>query len=156
MEDKMNEDFPLTIYFDASCPLCNSEVKNIELHDVHEQLVLVDCSAQSFSDTPFYAEGITRQHMMQALHVRNNQGVWFIGVAAFELIYRTVGLTAIANFWAGKITGRVAVKMYPWIAKNRQLLSRTGLQLLFRLWAKCVARRTNKRSRQCREGQCSI
>jgi predicted DCC family thiol-disulfide oxidoreductase YuxK len=155
MESLMTN-LPLTIYFDASCPLCNSEIQNIKLHDAQGHLILVDCSASNFDVAPFENGGITLKDMMQALHVRNNQGDWIIGVPAFELIYQAVGLTAIANFWGGKFTGALAAKLYPWIARNRQLLSRAGLQWGFKLWSKYQARRAQKRSKQCHAGQCSI
>ena len=152
----MNQQFPLTVYFDASCRLCNSEIQTIKLHDAANNLILVDCSAKEFDDRPFKTEGVTRNAMMERLHVRDGQGVWFKGVASFELLYRTVGLSAIANFWGGKYTRPLAEFFYPWIARHRQALSRTGLHLLYEAWGKYEARRAYKRSRKCHEGQCSI
>ena len=152
----MNNDLPLTIYFDASCRLCNSEIQAIKSHDREGHLILVDCSATDFDDTPYRTVGLTRAAMMESLHVRNSQGAWVKGVASFELIYRTVGLTAIANFWGGKFTRPLAERAYPWIARHRQALSRTGLHFFYAVWGKCAARRAHKRSQQCSKGQCSI
>jgi predicted DCC family thiol-disulfide oxidoreductase YuxK len=151
----MNTNLPLTIYFDASCPLCNSEIQNIKLHDRQAQLILVDCSAKNFDDRAFNTANITRANMMQALHVQDAQGEWVVGVPAFELIYRSIGLTAIANFWGGKYSGAFARKIYPWVARHRQLLSLTGMQFFFTLWGKVEARRAQKRSRLCHDNQCS-
>lgn len=152
----MNNNLPLTIYFDASCRLCNSEIQAIKSHDMADYLVLVDCSAAHFDDTPFRAEGVTRVAMMEALHVRDSQGAWIKGVAAFELIYRTVGLSAIANFWGGRYTRPLAERVYPWIARHRQALSRTGLHLLYAAWGRYAARRAYQRSQKCSQGQCSL
>ncbi len=152
----MNEQYPLTVYFDASCGLCHSEMMAIKIHDAAQRLILVDCSAAEFDDTPFAADGVTREAMMHCLHVRNRQGEWIKGVAAFELIYRTVGMSAIANLWGGRYTRPLMERVYPWVARHRQFISWTGMPLLFKLWGNCEARRAFKRSRQCSEGQCSI
>jgi len=152
----MRSDLPLTVYFDASCRLCHSEIRNIKTHDTKGHLLLVDCSAADFDDAPFRAEGITRADMMERMHVRDNQGAWIKGVDAFELIYRTAGMQGMASLWGGRYTRRLMEKLYPWVARHRHGLSLTGIPLLFESWDKCVARRAFRRSQQCRKGRCSI
>lgn len=152
----MNKNYPLTIYFDASCGLCNSEMQTIKLHDTAQHFNLVDCSAADFDEAPFRTDGITRAAMMECLHVQDSQGVWIKGVAAFELLYRTVGMPLLANLWGSRYTRPLAEITYPWVARHRQLLSWSGVPLLFKLWGKYAARSANKRSRSCHEGKCSI
>ncbi|MDD4930172.1 MAG: DUF393 domain-containing protein [Gallionella sp.] len=152
----MNEIYPLTVYFDASCALCHSEMQTIKIHDVEHRLMLADCSAAGFDDSLFAADGVTREAMMACLHVRNSRGEWIKGVAAFELIYRSVGMPSLANFWGSRLTRPVMERAYPWIARHRRWLSWTGLPLLFKVWGHCEARRAFKRSRRCSEGQCSV
>jgi predicted DCC family thiol-disulfide oxidoreductase YuxK len=152
----MNEQYPLTVFFDASCGLCNNEMQAIKIHDTEQRLNLVDCSAHDFDDRPYRAEGVTREVMMECLHVLDSQREWIKGVSAFELIYRTVGMPAIASLWGGRFTRPLAERAYPWIARHRRLFSWTGIPMLFKLWGKCEARRAFKRSRRCSEGQCSI
>ena len=152
----MKDAYLLTVYFDASCKLCNSEMQNIKLHDIENRLMLVDCSAPEFDDGPFLMEGITRDVMMNCLHVRNDQGVWIKGVAAFEVIYRSVGMVSIAKLWGHPITRPLAERAYPWVVRHRHFLSRLGLHKLFNLWSRHAARQADKRSRQCSEGKCSI
>ncbi|CAG7856914.1 hypothetical protein MCAMS1_01577 [biofilm metagenome] len=72
--------YPLTIYFDASCRLCNSEMQNIKLHDVDDKLILFDCSAPEFDDAPFKQQGITKTLMMNRLHMHDDNGNWKVGV----------------------------------------------------------------------------
>jgi predicted DCC family thiol-disulfide oxidoreductase YuxK len=156
MEVIMNQQYPLTIYFDASCKLCNNEIQTVKLHDKESSLILIDCSATDFDDMPFQTQGITREAMMECLHVHDSQGTWFKGVESFELIYRTVGLNAIANFWGGKYTRPLAEIMYPFIARHRHIISKSGTYLIFTAWAKWEAYRAFKRSRKCHEGKCSI
>lgn len=144
----------LIVYFDASCALCNSEMQNIKIHDEQNQLTLLDCSAVDFDDTTLRAEGINRSAMMEILHVRDAQGLWVTGVSAFELLYRTVGMSMLASLWGSRYTRPVAEILYPWVARHRQLFTWTGAPLLFRLWGRCAARRANRR--RCHNGQCSI
>jgi predicted DCC family thiol-disulfide oxidoreductase YuxK len=149
----MRSDLPLTVYYDASCSLCHNELMNIKLHDTRNHLRLVDCSAPGFDDSPFHAEGVTLEHMMERLHVRDNQGAWIKGVAAMELVYRSAGMQRMASLWGPRtLMGR----MYPWIARNRHGISRTGIPLLFSLWGKLAARRAYRRSQGCKNGQCSV
>ena len=152
----MNEQYPLTVFFDASCSLCRNEIETIKIHDAKQLLQLVDCSDARFDDSPYRIEGITREDMMNLMHVRSNRGEWIIGVSAFELLYRTVGMPALANFWGGRYTRPLTERVYPWIARHRQIISCTGLPMLFKLWGTCKARRALNRSQQCSKGQCSI
>jgi predicted DCC family thiol-disulfide oxidoreductase YuxK len=147
---------PLTIYFDASCALCNSEMQNIKLYDTRNSLLLIDCSASDFDDSPFHAEGINRDIMMNCLHAQDANGQWIKGVAAFEVIYRTVGLAAIAGLWGHPLTRPLAERAYPWVVKHRHFLSALGLHKLFNMWGKRAARRANQRSQTCSEGNCKI
>jgi predicted DCC family thiol-disulfide oxidoreductase YuxK len=152
----MNTNYPLTIYFDASCRLCNSEMQNIKLHDLHKQLILIDCSAYGFDDSPFQAAGITKTLMMNRLHAQDASGQWLIEVAAFEVIYQTVGMASIAKLWGSPITRPCAERLYPWVVKHRYTLSRIGLPELFGLWSRYAAKKAEQRSRLCSEGNCII
>jgi len=152
----MNEQYPLTVFFDASCGLCHNEMQNIKIHDSEQHLILMDCSAAGFDDRHYRVNGVTREAMMECLHVRNSQGVWSKGISAFELLYHTVGMPAMANFWGGRFTRPLMERVYPWIARNRQAISKMGLPILFEVWSKHSARQAYMRSRQCSEGRCSI
>lgn len=148
----MRSDLPLTVYFDGTCPLCHRELLNIKAHDTREHLRLVDCAAETFDDTPFRTEGITRQDMMARLHVRDRQGAWIKGAAAMELIYRTAGMQRMARLWESHaLLGR----MYPWIARHRQALSLTGIPLAFALWTRYASWRAYRRADDCRTGSCA-
>lgn len=152
----MNPAYPLTIYFDASCALCNSEMQNIKLRDTRNALLLIDCSAPDFDDRPFHAEGINRDSMMNCLHAKDANGRWIKGVAAFEVIYRTVGMAAIAKVWGHPLTRPLAERAYPWVVKHRHFLSALGLHKLFNMLSKRAARQANRRIHTCSEGRCAI
>ncbi len=149
----MRSDLPLTVYFDASCPMCHSEILNLKAHDTRGYLRLVDCSAPGFDDAPFRPDGISKTDMMERLHVRDNQGAWLKGAPAMELIYRTAGMRRMARLWE---PGTLLGNLYPWIARSRQALSLAGIALLFRLWGKYSAWRLYRRTRGCKNGKCSV
>jgi predicted DCC family thiol-disulfide oxidoreductase YuxK len=148
--------YPISVYFDASCALCNSEMQNIRQHDAENRLRLIDCSAPDFDDRAFQTEGISRDTLMNCLHARDANGNWLKGVAAFEVIYRTVGMASIARLWGHPLTRPIAERAYPWVVKHRRFLSALGLHELFDWWSKKAARQANLRSRTCSEGRCSI
>lgn len=147
---------PLTIYFDASCVLCNSEMQNIKLRDVRGELILIDCSAPDFDDSPFHVDGITRETMMNCLHTQDANGIWLKGVAAFEVIYRTIGMASIAKMWGHPIIRPLTERAYPWVVRHRHFLSALGLHKLFSLWSQRAARQSNLKSQSCKDGRCSI
>ncbi|MFA5982390.1 MAG: DUF393 domain-containing protein [Methylococcaceae bacterium] len=152
----MNILFPLTIYFDASCRLCNSEMQTIKLHDTANQLILIDCSATDFDDTICKTHNISQSAMMARLHAQDASGQWLIGVAAFAVIYQSIGMVSMAKLWGHPITRPWAERLYPWVVKHRYTLSKLGLPKLFSLWGRYAAKQAEKRSRLCREGRCSI
>lgn len=147
--------YPITVFYDASCKLCSSEMHSVKLQDIHNRLILVDCSAIDFDDTPYRQDGITREAMMNCMHVINANGDWYKGVDAFELIYTSIGMRLMATLWSHRLTRPLAERAYPLVVRHRHRLSKTGLPLLFRIWGRCAAKRALKRSQLCSEGMCS-
>ena len=152
----MATNYPLTIYFDASCRLCNSEMQNIKRLDTNNQLILIDCFSPDFDDTAFQAYNISQAAMMNRLHAQDANGRWLIGVDAFEVIYQTVGMASIAKLWGHSITRPWVERLYPWVVKHRYTLSKLGLPELFGVWGRHAARQAEKRSRACSDGRCAI
>jgi predicted DCC family thiol-disulfide oxidoreductase YuxK len=119
--------YPLTVFYDASCPLCATEMRALRELDGAGRLELVDCSAPEFSDDGLRAAGITRSSLRGRMHARDARGRWLAGMDAFEAIYRAAGLEAVARLWADPHWRPLFDRVYPWIARNRQLLSRLGM-----------------------------
>ncbi len=146
----------MTIFYDRSCKLCRSEIEAIEQHDELGIFTKVDCSAADFDDSPYLHDGIRREDMMNYLHVQTDNGEWFVGVDAFELIYRKLGLTSVAYMWGGDLVRPFTTKIYPWVARNRGFISKSGIPFLFQMWGRCAARRAQRRSSACHDGQCRL
>src|SRR5258706_13447086 len=134
--------FPLTIYYDASCPLCADEMRALKIADADGRLVLVDCSAPEFDDTSIAGYGITRNSMMQLIHARDADGRWLRGIDVFEAAYGAAGFAALARLWGDSRLRPWWDKLYPWVARNRYALSRLGLPHLFRLLTRNAMRRS--------------
>ena len=134
--------YPLTIFYDASCPLCATEMHALRELDKAGRIELVDCSAREFSDEGLRAEGITRDSLMRRIHARDAHGRWVAGMDAFEAVYRAAGLEAAAQLWSSPRWRPLFDRLYPWIARYRQLLSRLGLHhLVARLIRGAASRR---------------
>ena len=152
----MKAAYPLTVYFDASCRLCNSEMQNIKAHDAENRIILIDCSAAGFDEAPFKPLGIDKAAMMNRLHLRDAESSWFIGVEAFEVIYQAVNMALVAKLWGGSLTKPLAKWLYPWIADHRYLLSAVGLPRLFEYFGKRAAKKADRLAGQCNQGRCDL
>jgi predicted DCC family thiol-disulfide oxidoreductase YuxK len=118
--------YPLTIYYDASCPLCATEMNAIKARDAQQRLTLVDCSAVPMADGAPARAGIPRAALMQAIHARDADGVWLRGIDVFAAAYGAAGLDAMTLLWTNPRLRPLWEALYPWIARNRRLLSRLG------------------------------
>lgn len=133
--------YPLTVFYDASCPMCASEMQALKNLDRESRLELVDCSASDFSDEGLRAEAITRSALMRRMHVRDAHGRWMVGVDAFEAVYRAAGLERAARLWANPRLRPLFDRLYPWIARYRQPLSRLGMNALVKRLIRSAASR---------------
>lgn len=120
--------YPLTVFYDASCPLCVREMAALRTRDRHGRLELVDCSAPEFSDEGLRAEGITREKLMRLIHVRDAHGRWLVGVPGLEAVYRAVGRERAARLWGSRHLHPLVRPLYAWVARHRQTLSRLTLR----------------------------
>jgi predicted DCC family thiol-disulfide oxidoreductase YuxK len=122
--------YPLTVFYDASCPLCATEMHALRDLDKAGRIELVDCSAPEFCDEGLLADGITRSSLLRRIHARDAHGRWVVGLDAFEAVYRAAGLDNVARIWADPRWRPLFDRLYPWIARYRQLLSRVGVHFL--------------------------
>lgn len=123
---------PLTVFYDASCPLCAGEMRALKARDRGDRLALVDCSAPEFEEAELLGDGLRRSDLMRLIHARDAHGRWFVGVDAFEAAYRAAGLETAARIWGSPRWRPFLGRIYPWIARYRQLLSRLGFAALVR------------------------
>lgn len=148
--------YPLTIYYDASCPLCRQEMQTIKRYDWRDRLCLVDCSAHDFADPVARQAGVAQADMMRLIRARDAAGRWFVGVDVFVLAYRATDNALVAGLWANAWLRPVWDRLYPWVARYRMPLSKIGFTGLFNRLVRWSAARTHRRSQACREGLCRL
>jgi len=151
----MSEDRPvwLTVFYDASCRLCAAEMERLKSLDADDAFELVDCSSASFDESPWRAEGVTREALLASLHIRDASGVWLIGVDALGVLYRTVGLEDVARSWTHPRLRGLSEPFYAWVARHRHALSRLGLHRVAPALARLAARRSLHD--HCEDGRCA-
>ena len=121
--------YPLTIYYDASCPLCATEMQTIKETDFENKLILVDCSSDNFADPAFCPSN--KAAMMERIHAVDAAGQWLKGVDVFEIAYKAGGFNKLGQFWGNKTLRPLLSRAYPFIADNRRWLSKTPLPYIF-------------------------
>lgn len=152
----MNAAWPLVIYYDASCPLCREEMHALASHDREQRLRLVDASVPQFQDQDTAEAGLDAAALMRLIHARDAQGRWYRGVEVFELAYGAAGLSGIARIWGHPRLRPLWDRLYPWIARFRQPLSRLRLNRLYGAMVRCAARRAQRRAAGCASGLCHL
>ena len=148
--------YPMTIFYDASCPLCTREVMILKRYDHADQIHLIDCSPTDFA----MVEGYGRDAMMRLIHSRDAAGQWLVGAPVFAAAYRASGFAAIASLWGSARLQPLWRVVYPWIADNRMLLSKLGATsalgwVLHRLHAR-AAKKALAGSKRCHDGACEV
>jgi len=108
------ESWPLTLYFDAECPLCAREIKILQRHAAESRLLFVDISSSAFDAKAF---GFTLEQMQSSLHARFADGSWITGLDSTLWSWRAAGL----GFWATPLTWRA---LRPLLALGYRLFCR--------------------------------
>lgn len=139
---------PLSIYFDGSCRLCAAEMNNLRTVDDGEHLRFIDCAAPDFDDTSLRLQGIDRDKLMSAMHVQDAAGAWFTHADAFEVMYRAVGLPGLASAWTHPLLRAANERLYAWVVRHRQQLSRLHAHRVIDAFWVWLARRIAARKAQ--------
>ncbi len=155
MSTPSSDDAALTIYYDASCPLCATEMRSLQRLGGEMRLKLLDCSLADFDEGEIRAAGFTRAELMRSIHARDGNGHWLRGVEVFERAYRAVGIQSVARVLGSRRLRPMLDRVYPWIARNRMLLSRLRLNAAFGWLIAVAARRSDRRAHTCGSGRCN-
>ncbi len=143
--------YPLTIYYDASCPICQQEVDLLKEFDRENKIELVDCSPAAFVGK----DGHSRESMMKLIHAKDATGNWLIGAPVFAAAYAAAEMSALSKLWGHTRLQPVWRVVYPWIANNRQSLSKLGLTHAFDRVVRWLHAREAKRA-VARSQTCAI
>jgi predicted DCC family thiol-disulfide oxidoreductase YuxK len=140
--------FPLTIYYESACALCNAEVNNLMLRNRDQLLQFVDISDPGFTELP---KGASKQDLMDLIHARQADGTLIKGVDVFRHAYRAAGLSWVASGLEMPLISVLAERLYPWLARNRHRIPCPLVSLVFETALRCAAKRTAALS-TCKNG----
>jgi len=146
--------FPLTIFYDRSCPLCAKELHALIDFDRDDRLRLIDCSPPGFHSEAAAAAGVSAFDLMHQIHARDAAGRWYRGVDVFIMAYRAAGIEAVARLWAHPRLRPLWDRLYLWVARHRMILSRLHLNAAFGWLVRRAARRAEQRISECGNGTC--
>ncbi|HEX6707006.1 MAG TPA: DUF393 domain-containing protein [Albitalea sp.] len=143
--------YPLTLFYDAACPVCALEMDALRARDRSGRLRFVDISAPGFDPA---AHGSSAAAMDALLHGLRADGTMLRGVEVLRLAYAAVGLG-----WVLRPTGWTPLRPladagYRWFARHRHGISRAAAPLVELLRA-ARARRQLERMRACARGACA-
>jgi predicted DCC family thiol-disulfide oxidoreductase YuxK len=112
--------YPLELYYESACPLCNAEMSALRARDRHDRLRLVDISAPGF----VAPEGTTLPAMLAAMHARGADGHWARGMEAIRLAYAAIGLGWLVAPTRWPLLRAAADRAYAWFAVHRHAMPR--------------------------------
>ena len=117
----MVSDYPLRIFYDASCPVCALEMDQLRARDCGGRLELVDMSAPGFDAA---GHGFEPAELDAAIHAVRPDGTVVRGMPVLRLAYEAAGLG-----WLLRPTGFAPLRplfdaAYRVFARNRKAISR--------------------------------
>ena len=144
--------YPLTLLYDAQCPVCSLEMDHLRERCTDGRLRFVDISQPGFDAAPY---GASLAAMDAEIHGVRPDGSIVRGVEVLRLAYAAVGLG-----WVLRPTGWAPLRPlfdagYRVFARHRRRLSAAAAPLIDAIRAR-RARRVTRAMRACREGACSV
>lgn len=146
----MSHNYPLTLLYDAACPVCALEMDHLRSRNGAGRLAFVDISQPGFEPAPY---GASLAAMQAEIHGIRADGQQVRGLEALRLAYAAVGLG-----WVLRATGIRPLRPlfdigYRLFARYRQPLSRAAAPLINALRAH-RARRVVAGMARCHDGLC--
>jgi predicted DCC family thiol-disulfide oxidoreductase YuxK len=145
----MSVNFPLTLLYDATCPVCSLEMDHLRERNHAGALRFVDIAAPGFDPATY---GVTLAALNAEIHGVRPDGSLIRGVPVLRLAYTAAGLG-----WVVRPTGWAPLRpvfdvLYRLFARHRQPISRAAAPLIEALRAQ-RARRTVARMSACSAGE---
>lgn len=120
--------YPLTVYYDASCPLCSAEMNNLMLRNTAQKLRFVDASPADFAPP---VAGLTRSDLMNLIHAQCADGRVVRGVEVFRLAYEAVGLGWVTALTKWPVLRQLADLAYPVLVRHRYRIPKSLVRVMF-------------------------
>lgn len=120
----MSRNEELFLYYDGACGLCSSEMKVYKSKDRDGVLRFVNIASPDFD---LEGEGLFGRDVNKYFHVKDSEGYIYSGVAAFDQIWRKIGVFRFLKmayaFWPTKVLMDlgycVFVRIRPYLPKSK-------------------------------------
>ena len=112
--------YPLTVFFDGACPICDREIALMKRLDRRRQLEFCDFSAQEYDAA---SSGFAAADLATVIHARWADGSVITGVEVFRAMWEAVGLGFLAKLSRLSLVEPLVLKAYAWFARNRLRLT---------------------------------
>lgn len=141
--------YPLTLLYDAACPVCSLEMDHLRARDTAGRLAFVDIAAPGFDATAYCT---THTALDAEIH-----GIWADGSVSKGMATLRAAYAAVGLGWVLRPTELAPVRpvfdlAYRVFARYRRPISRVAAPLIDAV----RARRTLARMARCRGGACDI
>lgn len=148
----MSANYPLTLLYDAQCPVCALEMDHLRERCTDGRLHFVDISQPGFDAAPY---GVPYQAMDAEIHGIRPDGSLLKGVDVLRLAYDAAGLG-----WVMRPTGWAPLRPafdagYRLFARHRRRISAVAAPLIAVVRAQ-RARGVARAMRDCRAGVCEV
>lgn len=148
----MNENiYPLTLLYDAACPVCSLEMDHLRERDHAGRLIFIDIAAPGFDASAY---GVTPAELDAEIHGRCADGRWLRGLDVLRLAYAAVGLGWVLRPTAAAPLRGLFDLGYRFFARHRRRISRAAAPLIGAI-RNHRARATATRMQACRSGACA-
>ena len=112
--------YPLTVFFDGACPICDREIALMKRLDRRRQLQFCDFSTQEYDAA---SSGFATADLGAVIHARWADGSVITGVEVFRAMWEAVGLGFLARLSRLSLVEPLVLKAYAWFARNRLRLT---------------------------------
>ena len=148
----MTANYPLTLLYDANCPVCSLEMDHLRERCRDGRLLFVDIAAPDF-DAGRY--GLTWAAVDAEIHGIRPDGSAIKGVEVLRLAYAAAGLGAFMRPTGWAPLRPVVDAGYRLFARHRRRISAVAAPLIVAIRAH-RARRTLEAMHACRDGACDV
>jgi predicted DCC family thiol-disulfide oxidoreductase YuxK len=112
--------YPLTVFFDGACPICDREIALMKRLDRRRQLEFCDFSTQEYDAA---SSGFSTADLGAVIHARWADGSVITGVEVFRAMWEAVGLRFLARLSRLSLVEPLIVRAYAWFARHRLQLT---------------------------------
>lgn len=119
--------YPLNIYYESACPLCNAEMTNLMRRDTAGLLRFTDVSAPGFVPQ---LGAVTKEDLLGVIHAQRADGVVINGVEVFDLAYSAIGVHWFGRMIRRPVVRAIAERSYRLLAHVRHQIPAPVVKLL--------------------------